>query len=101
MSQYAMSKAKIGIRYCGGCNPHYDRVEAIERVRSLVEDRFLFLRHDGGDPDGLIAVSGCLRACAVKDLKEQEIPCHSITGCGDFDHLMQWLLAFKQEGINQ
>ena len=96
-----MSKAKIDIRYCGGCNPHYDRVEAMERVRSLVEDRFLFLRRDGGDPDGLIAVSGCLRGCAVKDLKEQEIPYHSITECGGFDHLMEWLSAFKQEEINQ
>jgi hypothetical protein len=41
-----MDKAKIGIRYCGGCNPHYERVEMIQRVQALVGDRLLFIRHD-------------------------------------------------------
>ena len=89
-----MSKAKIGIRYCGGCNPHYERVEMIERVQSLVGDRFLFLRHDEQELDGLIAVSGCPRACAVKDLKEREVPYHSITEDGDVDQPDGMVIGF-------
>ena len=92
-----MAKAKIGIRYCGGCNPHYERVEMIQRVQSAVEDRFLFLRHDRRDLDGLIAVSGCLRGCAMKDLKLREVPYHSIVEMGDLDNLMKWLSTFGQK----
>ncbi len=91
-----MAKAKIGIRYCGGCNPHYERVEMIQRVQSAVEDRFIFLRQDRHDVDGLIAVSGCLRGCAMRDLNLQEVPCHPIAEMGDLDNLMKWLSAFEQ-----
>jgi len=91
-----MAKARIGIRYCGGCNPHYERVATVERVQSLVENGFLFLRHDQEDLDGLIAVNGCLRACAAKDLDGQPLSYHSISGENDLDSLMQWLFAFEQ-----
>jgi hypothetical protein len=60
-----MVRAKIGIRYCGGCNPHYERVEMIQQVQSRVGDRFLFVPHDQQDLDGLITVNGA-RACAVR-----------------------------------
>ena len=96
-----MAKGKIGIRYCGGCNPHYERVEMIQRVQSAVEDRFIFLRHDRQDLDGLIAVNGCLRACAVKDLKLREVPYHSIAEKGDLDSLMKWLFAFERSGTKK
>jgi hypothetical protein len=91
-----MAKVKIGIRYCGGCNPHYERVEMIERVQSLVEDRFLFLRHDQQDLDGLIAVNGCLRMCALEDLKLGKVLYHSIAEERDLDGLMEWLFTFEQ-----
>ena len=93
-----MGKVKIGINYCGGCNPHYERVEVIQRVQSLAENRILFLRHDQQDLDGLIAVNGCLRACAVKDLNQREVPYYSIAEGNDVDHLMEWLLALEAKG---
>jgi len=91
-----MAKARIGIRYCGGCNPYYERVATVERVQSLAEGRFLFLEHDRQDLDGLIAVNGCMRACAAKALDGQPLSYHSISGENDLDSLMQWLFAFEQ-----
>ena len=96
-----MARVKIGIKYCGGCNPHYERVEMIQQVQSAVKGRFLFLRHDRQDLDGLIAVNGCLRACAVKDLKLREVPYHSIAEKGDLDSLMEWLFAFERSGTKK
>jgi len=92
-----MAKAKIGIRYCGGCNPHYERVEMIQRVQSAVEDRFLFVGNERHGLDGLIAVSGCLRGCAMRDVNLQEAPCHPITEIGELDNLMNWLSTFGQK----
>ena len=92
-----MVKTRIGIRYCGGCNPHYERVELIQRVQSLAGDRFIFLRYDQQDLDGLIALNGCLRACGVKDRDRREVPLYSMTEKGDVDRLMEWLYAFDPE----
>ncbi len=86
-----MAQAKIGIRYCGGCNPCYERVEMIQAVQSLAGDRFLFIRYDQQGLDGLITVNGCPRACASKDLSPPGVPCHSVEERGDFDSLVEWL----------
>ncbi len=96
-----MVKTKIGIKYCGGCNPKYERVEMIQQVQSLVGDRYLFLRHDQHDLDGLIAVNGCLRACAVKGLNQREVLYHSITEKSDFNNLLEWLFSFEQKEITK
>lgn len=91
-----MAKAKIGIKYCGGCNPTYERVEMIQVVQSLAKKRFLFLGHDQQDLDGVIAVNGCPRVCAVKDLKPGEAPYYSIAGKGDLNSLLEWLFILEQ-----
>jgi hypothetical protein len=86
-----MAKKKIGVKYCGGCNPNYERVEMMGRVRSLVGERFLFLRYDQEDLDGMIHVNGCPRACAANHSNQREGPCYSISGKDDLDSLIEWL----------
>jgi len=85
------SKKRIGVKYCGGCNPGYERVEMIERVQFRFHDRFLFLRHDEPDIEVTVFMSGCHRACASRDFNSTEIPYCSITEENDFDTLMDWL----------
>ena len=92
-----MAKAKIGIRYCGGCNPLYERVEMVRQIESLAGDRFLFVRHDQQNLDGLITVNGCSRACAGRDLGHQASPYHSVTGEGDLNGLVEWLAALNKK----
>ncbi len=93
-----MTRVKIGIKYCGGCNPRYERVEMIQRVRSLAGDRFSLIRHDQENLDGLIAVNGCPRACGAKGLNPLGVPHHSVTDKTDFDGLIEWLFRFDQPG---
>jgi hypothetical protein len=90
-------KKKIGIKYCGGCNPSYERVELIRRVQALVEDRFLLLGYDQRDSCALVFVNGCPRACAGNDLDRQELPSRSITEETDFESLMDWLDALDEK----
>lgn len=84
------TKKKIGVKYCGGCNPAYERVEMIQRVQSQLKDHFLFFRHDEPDIDGMVFLSGCRRACAAQDVN-QTVPHYSITGENDFEALIGWL----------
>ena len=92
------TKKKIGIKYCGGCNPGYERVEMMEGVQFRFNDRFLFLRHDEPDIEGMVLMSGCHRACASRDFNSTEILCCSITGENGFDTLMNWLKSLNQKG---
>lgn len=55
---------RIGVKYCGGCNPRYDRVALVERIRrERQEDTF-----EGAIPgvcyDQLLVVCGCSAQCA-------------------------------------
>jgi hypothetical protein len=89
---------KIGVKYCGGCNPSYERVEMIERIQFRFNDRFLFLRHDEPDIEVTVLMSGCHRACARRDFNSTEISYCSITEENDFDTLMNWLKSLDQKG---
>jgi hypothetical protein len=91
-------KKRIGIKYCGGCNPGYERVEMIERVQFRFNDRFFSLHHDEPDIDVLVLMSGCHRACAGRDLNIAQIPNFSVTGENDFDNLINWLKSHDQKG---
>jgi hypothetical protein len=91
-------RKKIGIKYCGGCNPTYERVEMIQRVQSLMKDRFLFLRHDQQNLDLLVSINGCPRACAGENLNQAEVHYRSIIRESDFENLIDWLTAFDEKG---
>ena len=97
--RYALcAMLRIGIKYCGGCNPGYERVEMMERIQFRFNDRFLFLRHDEPDIDVLILMSGCHRACAAEDLNTRRIPHCLVTGEDDFDSLIDWLKSLDRKG---
>ncbi len=93
------SRKKIGIKYCGGCNPTYERIEMVERVQSRLEGRFLFLRHDQQELDGLILINGCPRSCASQDLNHIEAPHLSVAGESDFKSLIDWLEGLYEKGV--
>jgi len=55
---------KAAVKFCGGCNPSYDRVEAAERVRHLLGEHVEFVAPDDPAVDGVIVITGCRTACA-------------------------------------
>ena len=58
---------KIGVRFCGGCNPRFDRGEALEKIRiSKPDDEFLHAV-EGEEYDMLLVIGGCTNCCATFD----------------------------------
>jgi 4-hydroxybutyrate CoA-transferase len=88
---------RIGIKYCGGCNPSYERVETVHRAQSQSNHPFHFVHHDRPDIDGMILMSGCQRACAVQGLN-RTMTHFSVTGENDFEALMDWLKSLAAIG---
>ena len=91
------SKKKVGLKYCGGCNPSYERMEIVQRAQSQLNDRFLFLPYDRPDIDVMILLSGCQRTCAAQDLN-RTIPHYSVAGENEFEALMGWLKSLTAKG---
>jgi hypothetical protein len=88
---------RIGIKYCGGCNPSYERVEIVHRIQSRFNNRLQFIRHDQPDIDGMILMSGCQRACAEQDLNRTVLH-YSVSGENDFEATMDWLKSLVSRG---
>ena len=55
---------KVAIKYCGGCNPDYDRVALVERIEERLNGNVEFGSAEDEDIDLVLAVEGCKTACA-------------------------------------
>lgn len=94
--------AEIGIRYCGGCNPTYDRVAVVKRLRKLLPEYTFTAAQPGKSYDAVLVVSGCPTACTgTGDLA---VPADRLIRIGAFADLLpardrlQTLLK-REEGV--
>lgn len=55
---------KIFVKYCGGCNPRYDKAELVGKLRNDLPGHSFSETYD--DPDVSLIVCGCPSACADK-----------------------------------
>jgi hypothetical protein len=57
----------IGIKYCGGCNPHIDRKKLIQEIEKLLPPEYSLTTKTSFTPwDIGVMVCGCPTACADK-----------------------------------
>ena len=62
-------KAQVGVRYCGGCNPRYDRVALVRRIGDFFPEAEFVTAQPGVKYQAVLVVCGCLARCAdVSDL---------------------------------
>jgi hypothetical protein len=68
---------RIGLKYCGGCNPSYDRVEYVQAIQKAAGDRIEWVSLDEGGFAALLLVSGCDKQC-VEMAEYEESGCRII-----------------------
>ncbi|MBI5895242.1 MAG: hypothetical protein HZB24_04260 [Desulfobacterales bacterium] len=54
----------VGLKYCGGCKPNYDRVALVDEIRRRLDHQVIWVRADDPTAELILAVHGCLTACA-------------------------------------
>ena len=54
---------RIGIKYCGGCNPRYDRVAAVKELQRRHPEWTVEPAGEGGQ-EYILVVCGCTAVCA-------------------------------------
>lgn len=56
----------IGVKYCGGCNPKYERKNFVDRVTKHFEGKTDFeLAKEDKEYEGIMVVGGCSNCCAA------------------------------------
>ena len=55
---------KVGIKYCGGCNPDYDRVALFKMIEERLKGKIKFVFPEGADINLVLVIEGCKTACA-------------------------------------
>lgn len=61
----------VGVRYCGGCNPRYDRVKAVKQLAEQCPD--ITFVPGSGEQDLVLLVCGCSAQCACREGLEGEV----------------------------
>jgi len=55
----------VGVKFCGGCNPRYDRGEALKIIKERMKGKADFVvAEEGGEYDYLLVIGGCTNCCA-------------------------------------
>ena len=57
-----MSK-RVALKYCGGCDPGFDRVELFAKIRAAAGDSIAWVSFDDRGFDTVLMIAGCDRAC--------------------------------------
>ncbi|HZK61162.1 MAG TPA: hypothetical protein VFC41_03745 [Anaerovoracaceae bacterium] len=59
---------KCGVRFCGGCNPKYDRGAAYELIKQDLQEKIQFeYAQEDIVYDILLVIGGCPNCCASYD----------------------------------
>lgn len=63
---------KCGVRFCGGCNPGYDRGQALRVLKEQLPDIEFIHATEGTLHDLLLVIGGCSSCCASYDQFESK-----------------------------
>ncbi len=66
---------EIGVKFCGGCNPMYDRGKLYKHIIEAYPEHSFETADEAKNYEALLVICGCERACANTDRynKEKEI----------------------------
>ncbi len=85
----------VGLKYCGGCKPDYDRVALVEAIQRRLGDEAIWVRADDPTAEIVLAVHGCLTACA--DLEPcRAKPIFAVTGPEAAENFVRHVLTLKR-----
>jgi hypothetical protein len=59
---------KVALKFCGGCDPTYDRSELVRQVKEIAADSIQWLTLDDVAYEAILLVCGCDKACPASEI---------------------------------
>lgn len=72
---------RIAAKYCGGCDPGFDRVGYFQEIQNAAGDLIEWVTLDDPDFECVLVISGCDTACPTQDMVLKA--CRRIVSIGD------------------
>lgn len=69
-----MKNFRLGVKYCGGCRPQYDRRDLVRMIGNFFPEIELGRMDSAGQYDAVLIVNGCSAKCADTDCIPRNIP---------------------------
>ncbi|MCQ4896397.1 MULTISPECIES: hypothetical protein [Anaerotruncus] len=85
----------VAVKYCGGCNPRYERTELAERLRADFPGVRIVRAEEPADVAAIIC--GCPAACASRAGLTARLGAVVLTSPADYDRLLRPLLAAQSD----
>ena len=80
---------KIGIKYCGGCNPCYERTDIVQTLARNMPEAEIVAAAPGCEVDHVAVICGCTRACAAHEGLQGRCGKTVVTAPKDCESLMK------------
>jgi hypothetical protein len=88
---------KVGLKYCGGCNPTFDRVALVMDLVASLDVAVQWVSYEDKDILRLFIVNGCEMACVEpKEFEDKRLKIFSV--CGDELGVKEGFLSFIKGG---
>lgn len=94
-----LKSPKIALKYCGGCNPSFDRAEYVQKIKSAAEGIIEWSNLDDGKYEKILLILGCATECLKKnfDLLEKGIVVSISNNDQNPDKIVKQLLSEDEE----
>lgn len=87
------SGMRVGVRFCGGCNPRYDRGETYRELQESLPGVVFAYLVPGRSYDGYLLVCGCQSQCAGRSEMDKELPVFVLTSPEEIKEAAAFFLA--------
>ena len=87
-----MKANKIALKFCGGCNPNYDRLELLNRLKKTLEPDLEWVAYTDQNADKVLIICGCATQCA----EVRQIPQQKRIWISDENHLEDLIASLKK-----
>ncbi len=80
---------KVGVRFCGGCNPRFERGEAYKEIKSRFENIDFQLAEEGETYDTILVIGGCSACCASYEQFDYRIEVVKMCDASHIDEVVE------------
>ena len=92
---------KVAIKFCGGCDPTYDRLDLFRKIESLAGASIEWRRVEEGGHEAVLLICGCPRACPKDELPHVGLLVSVTDGGAPPEHAVDRLLRKGEGSANQ
>ena len=92
-----MEKTKVFLRYCGGCNPRYDRVAAVEHLKKCFP-HLTFGPYDSEEKGcAALIVCGCTARCPTQGRPLADVPTFVMSAVDELEEATVFFENIRKE----